>query len=102
MNEIILTEENFEQEVVKSNKPVLVDFWATWCGPCQMLSPVIKKIAEEHSEIKVCKCNVDEQPFLAQKFGILGIPFVAVFKNGVMEKSSVGYRPEEDILNLLR
>lgn len=102
MNEVELTEENFEAQVVKSDRPVLIDFWAAWCGPCQMLAPVIKQIAEEHPEIKVCKCNVDEQMALAKKFGVLSIPFVVVFKNGTMTKSSVGYMPKEDILNMLK
>ena len=95
MAEITITNENFENEVLKSDKPVLVDFWASWCGPCQMLGPVIAELAEKHPEIKVGKCNVDEQMDLANQFGIMSIPFVAYFKNGNMEKSSLGFQPLE-------
>ena len=81
---------------------VVIDFWATWCGPCQMLSPVIAEIAEEHPEIKVCKVNVDSEMELASQFNVMSIPFVAVFKNGNLTASSVGYQPKENILNLLK
>lgn len=102
MKEINLTNETFKAEVLESDKPVLVDFWATWCGPCQMLSPVIAEIAEEHPEIKVCKVNVDSEIELASQFNVMSIPFVAVFKNGNLTASSVGYQPKENILNLLK
>ena len=102
MKEINLTNETFKAEVLESDKPVLVDFWATWCGPCQMLSPVIAEIAEEHPEIKVCKVNVDSEMELASQFNVMSIPFVAVFKNGNLTASSVGYQPKENILNLLK
>lgn len=101
MSEVIVTKDNFETEVIKSDKPVLIDFWAAWCGPCQRLSPVISEIAKEYEQIKVCKINVDEQMELAQQFQVMSIPFVAVFKNGKMVASSVGYQPKENILALL-
>ena len=101
MAELKITKDNFESEVLKSDKPVLVDFWATWCGPCRMLGPVISEIAEERSDIKVGKVNVDEEQDLATQFGIMSIPFVAVFKDGKVVKSSVGYQPKEALLSLL-
>ena len=98
MSEIILTAENFEEEVLKSEVPVLVDFWATWCGPCRMLAPTIAKIAEEQSGvIKVGKVDVDEQPELAVRFGIASIPTLIVFKNGQPVKKSVGVIPKPAI-----
>jgi thioredoxin 1 len=96
-----LTSENFEAEVLKESKTVLIDFWASWCGPCRMLSPVVDQIAEERQDIKVCKVNIDEQPELAQKFGIMSIPTLLVFRGGKQVNSSVGVRPKQDILNLL-
>ncbi|UZT83039.1 thioredoxin [Caproicibacterium sp. BJN0003] len=96
-----LTSENFEAEVLKESKTVLVDFWASWCGPCRMLSPVVDQIAEERQDIKVCKVNIDEQPELAQKFGIMSIPTLLVFRDGKQVNSSVGVRPKQDILNIL-
>ena len=103
MSEIILTNENFEKEVLRSDKPVLVDFWATWCGPCRMLAPVIAQIAEEQEDkIKVGKVDVDEQPELAYRFGISSIPTLKVFKDGQVVKSSVGVIPKPMIEDLLR
>ena len=91
MAEIVLTEKNFEEEVLNSDKPVLVDFWATWCGPCRMLAPTIAKIAEEQEgKIKVGKIDVDEEPELAAKYGIASIPTLMVFKGGQVVRSSVG------------
>ena len=91
MAEIVLTEQNFEEEVLKSDKPVLVDFWATWCGPCRMLAPTIAKIAEEQEGvIKVGKLDVDDEPEIAAKYGIASIPTLMVFKGGEVVKSSVG------------
>ena len=88
MAEIIITEENFENEVLNSDKPVLVDFWAQWCGPCRMLGPIIEEIANDYEgKVKVGKVNVDEQPNLASKYGIASIPTVIVFKNGKPEKN---------------
>ena len=99
MNKVItLTEENFEQEVVNSDKPVLVDFWASWCGPCRMVSPIVDEIAEETDSVKVCKLNVDEQQAIAQRFGVMSIPTLILFKNGDVAKTSVGARPKPEIL----
>ena len=100
--EITLTESNFEQEVLKSDKGVLVDFWASWCGPCKMLAPVVAEIAEEHPEIKVGKVNVDDEGELAQKYGIVSIPTVMFFKDGEVKKTSVGFVPKETLLNLTK
>ncbi len=101
MNEIILTKENFEQEVMQSDKPILIDFWATWCGPCRMLSPIIEEIANEREDVKVCKVNVDDEPELAAAFQVSGIPMLAVMKDGKMTNSAVGYMPKEKVLELL-
>ena len=103
MAEVILTEKNFEKEVLKSDKPVLVDFWATWCGPCRMLAPTIAKIAEEQEGvIKVGKIDVDDEPELAAKYGIASIPTLMVFKNGEVVKSSVGVQPKPMIEAMLK
>lgn len=102
MAEVKITAANFESEVIGSDIPVLVDFWATWCGPCRMLGPVIAEIAEEQEgKIKVGKVNVDEEGALASKFGIMSIPTVLVFKDGEVTATSIGYKPKEDILALL-
>jgi thioredoxin 1 len=101
MAEITLTKNNFEKEVIKSDVPVLVDFWATWCGPCRMVAPIIAEIAEERKDIKVGKINVDEEPALAAKYGIEAIPSVFLFKNGEVAAKSVGYRPKADLLKML-
>ena len=97
----VITKENFTAEVLESDKPVLIDFWASWCGPCRMLSPVIDKIAEERTDIKVCKVNVDEQGELAQRFGVMSIPTVVAMKDGKIVNQSVGVRPKEAILAML-
>ena len=97
---IHLTLENFEAEVIQSDKPVLVDFFAPWCGPCRMLSPVIDEIAEERSDVKVCKINTDEQEELAMRFGIMSIPTLIVFKNGEVVKKTMGVQPKAAILGL--
>lgn len=101
MKEIELTNENFENEVIKSDKPVLIDFWATWCGPCQMIAPIIEEIANEKNDIKVCKVNVDEEPELASAFQVASIPMLAVVKNGEVTNTAVGYMPKESVLQLL-
>lgn len=102
MAEIRITKDNFESEVLKSDRPVLIDFWAAWCGPCQMLSPVISEISEEYEgKIKVCKVNVDEEGELASMFRITGIPTVVVMKDGKVVNTAVGVRPKEQILSLL-
>ena len=102
MAEIKITNENFEEEVLKSEIPVLVDFWAAWCGPCRMLAPAVAQIAEESDgKIKVGKVNVDEQPELAQRFGIMSIPTVLVFKDGKKVNQSIGLVPKDKLLALL-
>lgn len=102
MAELTITKDNFQKEVLESDKPVLVDFWASWCGPCRMLGPVVSEIAEKNPEIKVGKVNVDEQPDLATQFNVMSIPFIAVFKDGKLYKSSVGVQPKESLLELVK
>ncbi len=103
MSEIKLTSENFEKEVMGSDIPVLVDFWAAWCGPCRMLAPVIEEIAKEYDgKVKVGKVNVDEEQALAMAYNVMSIPTVILFKGGVIESTSVGYRPKEDIEAMLK
>ncbi|MBQ7340840.1 MAG: thioredoxin [Oscillospiraceae bacterium] len=101
MSVITVTKENFQQEVLQSELPVLVDFWATWCNPCRMLSPIIDQIAEEHPEIKVGKINVDEQPELAAQFQVMSIPTLFIFKDGQVVNSAAGVRPKQQILSLI-
>jgi len=96
-----VTNSNFKAEVLDSDKPCLVDFWASWCGPCKMLSPTVEEIANENSNIKVCKINVDEEAELASKFGIMSIPTLIVFKNGQAVRQSAGVRPKDAILSML-
>ena len=102
MSTVKITTTNFEQEVLQSQIPVLLDFWADWCGPCMMLSPIISEIAEEHPEIKVGKVNVDEQPELSMAFKVENIPLVVLVKDGVIHKKSVGYVPKNQILDMLK
>ena len=97
MSVLELTMENFEAEVLQSDKPVLIDFWATWCGPCRMMSPVVDEFAEEHPEIAVGKVNVDDQPQLAGAFGIESIPTLIAIKDGKAVGKIVGARPKEDL-----
>lgn len=101
MSVINLNEANFEAEVSNSDKPVLVDFFAVWCGPCKMVSPIIDEIAEERQDIKVCKVNVDEAPSLAERFSVSSIPTLAVFKNGKLIRTETGARPKPAILALI-
>ena len=103
MAELTLTGQNFEQEVLLAKEPVLVDFWATWCGPCRMLAPVIEEIATEYAgKVKVGKVNVDDERELALEYGVSSIPTVMVFQNGEVKETSVGYRPKEEIEQLLK
>ena len=98
---VTITKENFEQEVLQSAKPVLLDFWASWCGPCRMLSPVMDEVAEERTDVKVGKVNVDEQPELAGQFGVMSIPTLLVFEQGKLVRQAVGARPKASVLDLL-
>jgi thioredoxin 1 len=102
MSVINLTQENFEQEVLKSDKPVLVDFWASWCGPCKMLSPIIDEISEEVADIKFCKVNTDEADTLALKYRVMSIPTLILFKNGEPAATSIGAKPKSEVLEFLR
>lgn len=99
MSVLKINGENYEEEVVKSDKPVLIDFYADWCGPCRMMSPIIDEIAEEKSDtIKIGKVNVDENQDLAMKYGVMSIPTIAIIKNGEVEKTFVGVRDKNEIL----
>ena len=101
MSVITITKDNFKSEVSQSDKTVLLDFWASWCGPCRMLSPVVDEIAGECSDIKVGKVNVDEQPELASAFQVMSIPTLVVIRNGKIVNQSVGVRPKQQILAML-
>ena len=101
MSAINVNKNNFDQEILNSDKPVLLDFWASWCGPCRMVSPIVDEIAAERSDIKVGKINVDEQPELAAQFGVMSIPTLVVMKNGRIVNQAVGARPKAQILAML-
>ncbi|MDD2968962.1 MAG: thioredoxin [Lachnospiraceae bacterium] len=101
MAELTITTSNFEEEVLKSDVPVLVDFWAAWCGPCKMLSPIIKEIADEVQGVKIGKVNVDEEPDLAMKYKIMSIPTVMVFKDGEVVNKAIGMQTKAALLQLL-
>ena len=96
-----INKENFEAEVLKSEKPVLLDFWAPWCGPCRMVGPILDEIAEENEHIKVCKVNVDEQPALAEDYAVMSIPTIFVVKEGQFVAQSVGAKTKEQLLQML-
>ena len=103
MAEIVITNENFDKEVMNSDIPVLLDFWAEWCGPCRMVAPVVAEIAEEYSgKVKVGKVNVDEQTALAASFGISSIPTIVLIKDGKIAGTSIGYKPKAALLELLK
>ena len=101
MSVIHINKENFHQEVIASDKPVLLDFWAPWCGPCRMLAPILDEVAEEREDIKVVKVNVDEEPELAGQFRVYSIPTLAVMKDGQLIHQSAGARPKAQILNMI-
>ena len=102
MKPVNVTKANFESEVLNYNGTVLVDFWASWCGPCRMLSPIVDQIAEENPEIKVAKVNVDDDGELAAQFSVMSIPTLIVFRNGKAVSQSLGVRPKAQILEMLK
>ena len=101
MSVITITKENFDQQVLQSTKPVLLDFWASWCGPCRMLSPVVDEIAQENDTIAVGKVNVDEQPELASQFGVMSIPSLFYMENGKVVRKTMGAMPKQEILKFI-
>ncbi len=101
MSVIKISKENFASEVLSSDKPVLLDFYADWCGPCRMVGPIVSEISDDRSDVKVGKINVDEQPELAAQFQVMSIPMLAVIKNGTLENQAVGYRSKEQIEAML-
>ena len=102
MAALTINRENFNEEVLRSDKPVLLDFWAPWCGPCRMVSPLVDEVANEVTHAKVGKVNVDEEMALAKKFRVMSIPMLVVIKDGKVVNSSVGARPKDDILDMLK
>ncbi len=101
MSALSITKNNFQEEVINSEKPVLLDFWASWCGPCRMVSPIVDEIAQERPDVKVCKVNVEEQRELAAAFKVMSIPTLVVMKGGKIINRALGARPKEQILELL-
>ena len=101
MAAITITKENFEKEVMNSDKPVLIDFWASWCGPCRMVSPIVEELADELTSQKVGKINIEEQPELAEAFSVMSIPTLMVIKNGKVVSKATGARPKQAILDML-
>lgn len=102
MSVITVTKENFSREVLSSDRPVLLDFWAPWCGPCRMLSPVIDRVAEENPDVLVGKVNVDEQPELAGQFQVMGIPMLAMVRDGRVVSTTAGLQPKEAVEQMIR
>ena len=101
MSAIQVNKDNFQEVVLNSDKPVLVDFWASWCGPCRMVAPILEEIANERSDVKVCKINVDEEPELAGRYNVMSIPTLLVVREGQVVNQAVGARPKSQILSLL-
>lgn len=101
MSAVNINKNNFHDEVIRSDKRVLLDFWAPWCGPCRMVVPLVEEIAEERPDIKVCKVNVDEQPELASQFGVMSIPMLVVMEDGKIVNKAIGARPKNAILDML-
>ncbi len=102
MNIVNVTSENYKEEVLNSDKKVLIDFWASWCGPCRMLSPIVDEVAEECDDVKVCKVNVDEEPDLASTFRVMSIPMLVVIDKGEVVNRSIGYIEKDQVMQLIQ